>query len=827
MPMKYSIKEIATVLRIDHSALVAPKAVISSLLTDSRSLTYPDETLFFAIRTKNNDGHHYISSLYEKGVRNFVIESNSAIPFELPEANFLLVADSCKALQEIAAYHRRRFDCPVIGITGSKGKTTLKERLNQLLKDDFNIVRSPRSFNSQIGVPLSLWEMDDNTSLSIIEAGISQPKEMYALQSMIRPTIGVWTNLGDEHSDGFMSIYQKAEEKSQLLTACDHIIYCADDELISSSVKPILSISNGIGWSTKNPEADIYVSQILKQDNSTDIIYKYEDCTSRITVPLTRDRDIENVLNCLSVMLCLKVDREVISERMAKLTPIDTRLNVIEATNNCLVIADSYTSDYNSLAPALDFMARRATPDTSMTVILSDVQHEAFTTHELYRLIATLMKNKNITRVIGIGKEFIDNQIYFDVNAQFFASTADFMAEMTQSDFENEIILVKGAPEFEFKQIIDMLEAKQHQTVLQVNLDAVAHNYNFFRSKLRPDTKIVCMVKASGYGAGSDEIAKTLQDRGAAYLAVAAHDEGAELRKAGITMPIMVLNPKVTNYKAMFAYNLEPEVYSIEECREIIKEAEKCGITGYPVHIKIETGMNRLGFLKEQLPALINLLQSQDAITPASVFSHLSVADEPLQDEYTLKQFNYFDKCCNMLQAGFKHHIMRHILNTTGIVRFPEYQFDMVRVGIGLHGIATVNDGAEAELQPSSSLHSVIISLKELPAGTSVGYGRKGRLERDSRIATIPIGYADGFSRCFGNGNAKLWINGTLCPTIGNVCMDLCMVDVTDAQCSVGDNVEIFGNHIPVENLAEARGTIPYEILTSISNRVKRVYYRE
>ena len=825
--MKYSIKEIASILNIGVEMLNSPKNVVSSLLTDSRSLTYPDETLFFALHTKNNDGHHYIAPLYEKGVRNFVVERTAIFPAEFDDANFLVVNDTFMALQTIATYHRRRFDIPVVGITGSKGKTTLKERLNQLLKENFNIVRSPRSFNSQIGVPLSLWEMDDNTSLAIIEAGISQPNEMSSLQAMIRPTIGVWTNLGDEHSDGFISIYQKAEEKAKLLTNCDTVIYCADDKLINQTIQPILEVAQGIGWSAQNPDADIYISQIDKGEQSTDIIYKYDNQTSRITVPLTKERDIENVLNCLAVMLCLGIDRDIISERMERLTPIDTRLNVIEATNNCMVIADSYTSDYNSLAPALDFMARRATPECSMTVILSDVQHEAFFQAELYRMVAELMTNKGITRFIGIGEELLMNKRYFDVNAQFFSSTKEFMENMTPSDFEDEIILVKGAPEFEFKQIIDMLEAKQHQTVLQVNLDAVAHNYNFFRSRLRPDTKIVCMVKASGYGAGSDEIAKTLQDRGAAYLAVAAHDEGADLRKAGITMPIMVLNPKVTNYKAMFAYNLEPEVFSIEECREIIKEAEKCGISNYPVHIKIETGMNRLGFLKEQLPELINILHSQDAIKPASVFSHLSVADEPLQDEYTLRQFKYFEECCNILQNGFDHHILRHILNTTGIVRFPEYQFDMVRVGIGIYGIATVNDGSEADLQPISSLHSVIISIKELPSGTTIGYGRKGVLERDSRIATIPIGYADGYARCFGNGNANVYINGSLCPTIGNICMDVCMIDVTDTECKVGDSVEIFGKNIPVEILAEARNTIPYEILTSISNRVKRVYYRE
>ncbi len=825
--MKYSIKEIASILNIGVEMLNSPTNIISSLLTDSRSLTYPDETLFFAIRTKNNDGHHYIAPLYEKGVRNFVVERTTIIPPEFDDANYLVVNNTCTALQSIATYHRKRFNIPVIGITGSKGKTTLKERLNQLLKDDFNIVRSPRSFNSQIGVPLSLWEMDDNTSLAIIEAGISLPDEMTSLQAMIRPTIGVWTNLGDEHSDGFISIYQKAEEKAKLLTNCDTVIYCADNNLISQSIQPILEVTHGIGWSRYNPDADIYISQIDKREDFSDIIYKYNNLTSQITVPLIKERDIENVLNCLAVMLCLDVDRDTISERMERLTPIDTRLNVIEATNNCMVIADSYTSDYNSLAPALDFMSRRTTPECSMTVILSDVQHETFFQAELYRMISELITNKGISRFIGIGEEISMNKRYFDVNSQFFSSTKEFMENMTQSDFENEIILIKGAPEYDFKQIIDMLEAKQHQTVLQVNLDAVTHNYNFFRSRLHPDTKIVCMVKASGYGAGSDEIAKTLQDRGASYLAVAAHDEGADLRKAGITMPIMVLNPKVANYKAMFTYNLEPEVFSIDECREIIKEAEKCGITNYPVHIKIETGMNRLGFLKEQLPELINLLHSQDAITPASVFSHLSVADEPLQDDYTLRQFQYFEECCRILQDGFDHHILRHILNTTGIVRFPEYQFDMVRVGIGIYGISTVNDGSESELQPISSLHSVIISIKDLPAGTTIGYGRKGVLLRDSHIATIPIGYADGYARCFGNGNSYVYINGSLCPTIGNICMDVCMIDVTDADCKVGDSVEIFGKHIPVEVLAEARNTIPYEILTSISSRVKRVYYRE
>lgn len=825
--MKYSIKEIATILSLPVENLANDKASISYLLTDSRSLTFPEESLFFAIKTSSNDGHRYVASLYEHGVRNFVVESLDNILQELDDANFLVVPDSRAALQAIATYHRRRFDIPVIGLTGSRGKTTVKEWLYQLLKDDYSIVRSPRSFNSQIGVPLSLWEIDDNTNLAIIEAGISQPGEMQALQAMIRPTIGIFTSLGHEHDDGFTSLKQKAEEKAKLLTACDCIIYDEDDATIAQTVEPILTVAQGVEISQHDTDASFFISGINKHDHCTYVGYTYMGVPGEVEIPFVNDNEIEDVIMCVAVMLYMHIRPEVIAQRVAKLTKVGTRLNVIEGVNNCMLIADNYTSDFNSLAPAIDFMARRLSAQTSMTVILSDVMHESLSYDELYASVAELLEKKHISRVIGIGREISQYSHNFGIDSQFFDTTADFLANMSQSDFENELILIKGAPEFGFNKITDMLEAKQHQTVLEVNLDALIHNYNFFRSLITPPTRIVCMVKASGYGAGSYELAKTLQDAGAAYLAVAAHDEGVDLRKAGITMPIIVLNPRVVNYKAMFTYHLEPEVFSIDECRDIIREAEKFGITNYPVHIKLDTGMHRLGFLKEQLPELVELLRSQDAIKPATVFSHLCVADEPAQDEYTMQQFKYFDECCDILQKGFTHHILRHILNTTGIVRFPEHQFDLVRCGIGLYGISTTDDGSESDLRPVSSLHSVIISIKEWPAGTTIGYGRKGVLHRDSRIATIPVGYADGMDRHFGNGGANMYINGTLCPTVGNICMDVCMVDVTDARCKVGDPVEIFGSHIPVEALAKVRGTIPYEILTSISNRVKRVYYRE
>jgi alanine racemase len=825
--MKYSIKEIASVLHFDENQLGNKEAIVSHLLTDSRSLTYPEETLFFAIRTKNNDGHHYIEQLYNKGVRNFVVETLDGIPANFDDANFLLVGSTLDALQSLATYHRRRFDIPVIGITGSRGKTTLKEWLYQLLRDDYRIVRSPRSFNSQIGVPLSLWDIDDNTTLAIIEAGISTSGEMEKLQSMIRPTIGIITNIGHEHDDGFLSMQEKANEKAKLLTNCECIVYCADDEHVASTVQPILAVAQELAWSRRNGDAALFVSKIEKLDKSTTIEYRYIDFPSSVEIPFTVDGDIENAINCIAVMLYLHVSPQVIAERASRLTRVGTRINVVEGVNNCTIIADSYTSDFYSLTPAIDFMARRTSANQANTAILSDFMPETFSDDELYNRIGELMKNKNITRVIGIGEDMCTYSKYFGVNSQFFHTTAEFLANMSQSDFENETILVKGAPEYDFNQIIDMLEAKQHQTVEEVNLNALAHNFSFFRSFIKPETKTVGMVKASGYGAGAYELARTLQDRGADYLAVAVQDEGVSLRQQGITMPIIILNPCVVNYKSMFAYKLEPEVFSIEECKELIKEAEKYGLTDYPVHIKLDTGMHRLGFLKDQLHELIALLQSQNAIKPASVFSHLCVADEPAQDDYTQMQFAYFDECTKILQAGFNHHIIRHILNTTGIVRFPEHQYDMVRIGIGLYGIATTDDGSEKDLQPVSSLHSVIIAIKEWQAGTTIGYGRHGVITRPSRIATVPIGYADGLDRHFGNGGIKVWINGTLCPIIGNICMDVCMIDVTDANCKVGDNVEIFGEHIPVETLAEVRGTIPYEILTSISPRVKRVYYRE
>lgn len=825
--MSYTVAEIKSILKITGEVKGADlKADV--LLTDSRSLGYPERTLFFAITTPNNDGHRYIRELYDRGVRMFCV---TRIPDEMTgvadDAAFFVVPDVTAALHAIAGYHRQQFHGTVVGITGSRGKTTVKEWLYQLLSADYNIVRSPRSYNSQIGVPLSLWEINDRTQLAIIEAGVSRRGEMDALQKIIRPNVGIITNISHEHDDGFRSMEQKCYEKVNLMRDCGCIIYCGDDKLISSAVAARCLNAAELWWSMEDAGAPLYISSVESVGSMTHIAYVYLQQKGEFSIPFTSRHHVENAIHCLALLLYLNRPHEEIAARMSALTKVGTRLNVIEGVNGCMIIQDSYTSDLHSLAPAIDFMGRRVTEGRSTTLILSDVMHETLSGDRLYQAVAEMLRHRRVNRLIGIGEEFMRHSRYFGVDSSFYPDTDTFLASVSTGDFDNELILVKGAPQFHFDRIVDMLEARQHETVLEVNLDAVVHNFNLFRSMVRPTTGIVCMVKASGYGAGSYELAKTLQSQGASYLAVAVLDEGVDLRRAGITMPIMVLNPKVVNYRTMFAYNLEPEIYSFDILNEIIREGEKYGVTDYPVHIKLDTGMHRLGFLEQDIDEVTDILRRQKVIRPASVFSHLAAADSPEMDDYTMQQFDIFDRCSERLQSGFRYHIMRHILNSTGISRFPEYQYDLVRLGICLYGIPTMNDGSQNGLRQVSSLTTTIISIKEWPAGTTIGYNRRGVLEKAGRVATIPVGYADGINRHLGNGGMRVLVNGVRCPSIGNVCMDACMIDITDAECSVGDRVEIFGDNIPVQELADTLDTIPYEVLTSVSSRVKRVYYRE
>lgn len=823
--MNYNTSQIATIIKARCNVHADYK--LSVLLTDSRSLTFPEESLFFALVTERNDGHRYIKELYDKGVRNFVVRQIPDNAEAMPEANFLVVNDTLAALQMLAAYHRRLFDIPVIGITGSNGKTSVKEWLHQLLQEDYNIVRSPRSYNSQTGVPLSVWQLNEKTELALFEAGISRPDEMQRLEEIIQPTIGLITNIGEAHQEGFSSMQQKCMEKLTLLKGCDCIIYDGDNELIRECVEKLCLGAYEIAWSRKDRDKPLYISAIVKGENSTRIDYTYLQYMLSMTIPFTDDASIQNAIHCLAIMLYLNRMPEVIAGRMQRLTPVAMRMEVKEGNNGCLIINDSYNSDIDSLTIALDFQARRAAAGKmKRTLILSDIFQTGLPPATLYRKVSELLKAKGIERLIGIGPEISDNAYLFDIEKSFYSDTREFVEKLTPSEmFRNELILIKGARNFHFELISEALELKQHETILEVNLDALVNNLNHYKEMLHPTTKVVCMVKAFGYGAGSYEIAKTLQERGADYLAVAVADEGAELRKAGITMPIIVMNPEISSFRTLFSYRLEPEIYSFNLLSALLAEGEKLGVSGYPVHIKIDSGMHRLGFTEEQIDDLTVVLQSQIVLMARSVFSHFAGSDESIHDAYTQRQIELFTRCADKLQAASKHKIMRHILNTAGIERFSEAQMEMVRLGIGLYGISPTDE--KRGLQPVSTLKTTILQIHEYEAGETIGYGRHGVLKRRSRIAVIPIGYADGMDRRLGNGRGEVYINGARAAIVGNICMDICMVDVTEISCNEGDRVEIFGEHIPVEEIAGKLDTISYEILTSVSTRVKRVYYRE
>lgn len=821
--MSNSIEEIASV--IGAKRIGNHPAHIDWILTDSRSLCFPEETLFFALKTKRNDGHKYIADLYERGVRNFVVGTLTTEPESYPDANFLVVGSPLKALQRLASRHREQFQVPVVGITGSNGKTIVKEWLYQILSPERIITRSPRSYNSQIGVPLSVWMMNEHTELGIFEAGISEMGEMEALKPIIQPTIGVLTNIGGAHQENFTSLQDKCMEKLQLFKDCDVIVYNGDNELISSCVSKSLFTAREIAWSTKDNERPLFIESIQKDDTGTTIKYRYLGFFKEYRIPFIDDASIENSLHCLAVALYLMVSPEDIAERMLHLEPIAMRLEVKEGKNGCILINDSYNSDFASLDIALDFMARRTEDkERKRTLILSDILETGQSGKLLYRQVAELVHSRGVNRIIGVGEEISASASRFEIEKNFFRSTSELIESGILSTLKNEVVLIKGARMFHFDQITDLLELKVHETILEINLNALTDNLNFYRNKLKPETKMVCMVKASAYGAGSFEIAKTLEDHRVDYLAVAVADEGADLRKAGIGSSIIIMNPEVTAFKTMFDYRLEPEVYSFHLLEELIKAAEREGATNCPIHIKIDTGMHRLGFDPADMPRLIERLKRQSAVIPRSVFSHLVGSDAERFDAFTRHQIETFEQAAAELQAGFSHKILRHICNTAGIQRYPGAQFDMVRLGIGLYGIDPFTNQM---LHNVTTLKTTILQIHDVPADETVGYSRKGVLNRNSRIAALPIGYADGLDRHLGNGKGYCLVNGQKAPYVGNICMDVCMIDVTDIDCKEGDKAIIFGDELPVTVLSDILDTIPYEILTSVSERVKRVYYQD
>ena len=827
--MNYSIEKITTL--IGARRIGTADAQIGWLLTDSRSLCFPEETLFFALKTQRNDGHRYIADLYRRGVRNFVVENNSSFLIShssFQDANILVVPSPLAALQRLAERHRDEFNIPIVGITGSNGKTMVKEWLYQLLSPQFSVTRSPKSFNSQIGVPLSVWLLNEQTQVGLFEAGISQPDEMEALRDIIQPTIGVLTSLGTAHQENFRSMEEKCMEKLQLFHSAKVIAYNSDDDVVSRCIRRCDFKGEKIGWSRENISAPLYIENISLTSHPsplTSISYIYKGTRARYVIPFFDEASLQCSFACAAVALYLGVTPDQLAERMTLLEPVAMRLEVKEGQHGCTLINDSYNSDINSLDIALDFMSRRE--GTQRTLILSDIFQSGKTDAELYTEVNALCMKRGVGRLIGVGPRITSQRSTFNVQCStFFATTEEFLHSELFRSLHDEVILIKGARPFGFDRITEQLELKVHETILEVNLNAVVNNLNFYRSFLKPETKLVCMVKADAYGAGAVEVAKTLQDHRVDYLAVAVADEGVTLRRNGITQNIMIMNPEMTAFKTMFDYDLEPEVYSFRLMDALIHAAEKQGITGWPVHIKLDTGMHRLGFDPERdIDEVIRRLKGQNAIIPRSVFSHFVGSDSDDFDNFSTMQFQKFDVASKKLQGAFSHKILRHMDNSAAIEHFPERQMDMCRLGLGLYG---VDPRDNRMLSTVSTLKTTILQLRHVPKEETVGYSRKGVLTRDSIIAAIPIGYADGLNRHLGRGACYCLVNGQKAPYVGNICMDVTMIDVTDIpDVHEGDMVEIFGEHLPVTVLSDVLQTIPYEVMTSVSNRVKKVYFQD
>ena len=836
----YNLSQISKVanaqLKGNYMASASTQPKVDILLTDSRNLTYPDRTLFFALVTPKGDGHKYIPQLYQQGVRAFVVNvSPDTFRNTCPEAWFVIVDDTCAALQKIATYHRSQFDIPVVGITGSNGKTIVKEWLYQMLHDIKDVVRSPRSYNSQIGVPLSVWQLHEGAELALFEAGISQPGEMESLESIIKPTIGILTNIGAAHDAGFESHQQKLQEKLQLFRNSEVIIYNADIPGINDALELAGVGARGMSWTRRHKDAQIEVVNVERKEDSTTVTYIFFGSDGKFTINMTDDASIENALNCLAFMLYLGIHPSEIEKRMLRLAPLAMRLEVVEGKRGCLVINDSYSCDITSLEVALQFQSRRSSKSLKNTLILSDMPQAGLDDRHRWRKIAQLCRAHNIKKIINIGQHSVLTatmfheeiaEIGYSMIVDFYSSTEEFIASDEFMRLSGELILLKGSRVFQFEKICEQLELRKHETILEVNLDAIVHNLNQYRSHLDSDTKLVCMVKAFGYGAGSFELAKTLQDQNVDYLAVAVADEGADLRRQGIRVPIIVMNPEMTAFRAIIENRLEPEIYSFRLLRAFIAETERMGVMHYPVHIKIDSGMHRLGFQYPEIDQLISELKAQNAVTVRSVFSHFATADCPDQEDFVYEQKRRFDECADKIRAAFSHKILRHICNSAGIEKFPQFQMEMCRLGIGLYGFEASE--IKMDLVPVATLKTTILQIKDIPETETVGYSRKGKLSRPSRIAMVPIGYADGYNRHLGNGNSAMIVNGKRCPTVGNVCMDVTFIDVTDCpSAQEGDSAEIFGLNMPVTELSDTLNTICYEVLSTVSTRVKRVYYKE
>ncbi|HOF19682.1 MAG TPA: bifunctional UDP-N-acetylmuramoyl-tripeptide:D-alanyl-D-alanine ligase/alanine racemase [Bacteroidales bacterium] len=825
--MKFSSSDIAEIISGRLSG--DPDLTVTEVLIDSRNFKFSEGVLFFAIRGKNHDGHDFIESLYSRGIRVFVVERLPRDMEKFEGAAVIETSGSVAALQKLAAHVRKSFRPPVIAVTGSAGKTIVKEWLADILGMTASVVRSPRSYNSQTGVPLSVLRLEDKYQYGIFEAGISLPGEMGRLRDIIDPDIGIITNIGDAHSENFSSLEEKAREKLELFRDTSVLIYCRDHRIIHELIsgREVYAGKQIADWSVSSDEAAIRVEKISGDGRQTHIRMGYRGRDHFFSIPFSDRASVDNAVTAACACLVLGTDAEVIRQGLASLVSVAMRMELKAGINNCQLIEDYYNSDPGSLGMALDYL--RAQNNRKTTLILSDFVQSGRDEKELYSEVSGLIRQNGTGRFIGIGPVLSANRSLFGGDPEFYYSTDEFIQRFTPSAFRDETILLKGARKFEFEKIAALLEQQVHQTVLEINLDAIAHNLNEYRRRIRPGTAIMAMVKAFAYGSGHAETAALLEYHRVGYLGVAYADEGVELRNAGITLPVMVMNPDPSAFELMIRYDLEPEIYSFRSFERFRETALKYGLVGYPVHIKIDTGMHRLGFMPGDADRLASLVRSSESMKIVSVFSHFAASEDPALDHFTHRQAALFTKVAEKLREATGYSFIRHICNSSAIIRFPEYHFEMVRPGIGLYGTGYFNagDADKPDLKPAGRYMTRISQVKTIPAGEPVGYGCAAVADSDRVIAILPVGYADGLNRKLGNGNGSLFIKNRRVPIIGNICMDMCMADISGVDAGEGDEAEIFGQGISIAELAGKCGTIPYEILTSIPPRVKRVFFRE
>ena len=817
----FRIKDIAALLdQSVHAEYI--EDLVDYLLYDSRQIIHADKSIFFAFKTKSNNGHKYIPDLIQKGVKFFVV-SEEAFALKFPKQQFFIVKDVKKALQKIAAIHRSKFNIPIIGITGSNGKTIVKEWLAQILSSKFDLVKNPKSFNSQIGVPISISKINSSHELGIFEAGISTTGEMQNLEQMVKPSIGIFTNIGSAHASGFKNIKEKIEEKAKLFQNCDTIIFCKDHDAISKGLENLKS--KKICWSQET-EADLIVVTSKILDSKRTLHLKYKEQDQEVTLPFADKASFENLMHCILTALHLGLDMKLIQEELNSLEAIEMRLELLEGENNSLLINDSYNADLESLMAALQFMDVQQ-DNKQRVLILSDFLQIQENNFDFYKKVAGIIGRSGIDLLYAVGKEILDLDQFLDKNIKryFFSNTLDLKKHLDKNKLISSLILIKGARKFKFESIVNQMVKKQHQAVLEINLSAASQNLDHFRSLLKDDAKILCMVKASGYGSGGVEMARMLDNKKVDYLGVAYIDEGVSLREAGINSRILVLNVDPSGFGKMIDYNLEPEIYSLNQLKKL--QSYLSSEQSISIHLKVDTGMHRLGFEANDLEALIQILSNDKRLKVKSIFSHLAASEDQAQDKFSHKQAQTLELFFTKISQNLSPKPLKHLLNSAGILRFPQYQYDMVRLGIGLYGVAPVISEQTA-LLPVMKLKANISQIKHLVAGDTIGYGRSGLAAKNMRIAIINIGYADGLLRKAGNGHYAVLVKGQLAPTVGNICMDMSMVDISEiSNVSEGDEVIIFGDALPVHQLSKVLDTIPYEVFTNISNRVKRVYYQE